>query len=90
MRIAGDLLLEAKAEFRGETHQARANVGSFPGGVTLDREQGELGADIIALGGTSTVAAAPRSPWRSPRDAAFRPPPHPRSPSLTHLITHAG
>jgi hypothetical protein len=34
----------------GGTHPARATVARAPGGITLGREQGELGADFTALG----------------------------------------
>ena len=38
------------AEFRGETHPARASIARAPGGITVGPEQGELAADFTVLG----------------------------------------
>jgi hypothetical protein len=48
------LLCLSRGELRGETHPARADLTSAPGGSTLGREQGELDADFTYLGENET------------------------------------
>jgi hypothetical protein len=43
-------LSQLVGEIRGETHPTCGSVARAAAGVTLEREQGELGADFTALG----------------------------------------
>ena len=49
MHFSCCLEFRLQGEFRGETHPARASLARALGGITLGREQGELGADFTAL-----------------------------------------